>query len=357
MNLKPTQSRRGGTAMVLVAGLAALGGCGNSEEGASVVTTVSQRVMAEQGLSPGQLVSPRCIENDGRDLWVIDKDARVQRLDAKTGKCLSIFKMPEYGFGKPTGLTIVKEPGKAESNLLFIADTHYHRVRVYRVPAVAATTMVDQEPELVSQFGSFGREGGQFVFPTDIAVAHGANGNIERVYVSEYGGNDRVSVFDGNYKYLFSFGQFGVGELGDATIEFSRPQSVAVDQVRRELVVTDGCNHRIGVFTLDGKLIRWVGGTDGARGTSDAPGSFSYPYGLALVGDGTAVVSEFGNGRAQHIDLATGHCLGMFGGPKEDDGSAQRLGNAWGLTILNGEMFVLDMRRSRIVCHQAPAKR
>ena len=337
--------------------MAALPGCGWREEsGSSIAVTACERVIGEVGLSRGQFVSPRCIESDGENLWVIDKDARVQRIDPKTGNCLAIFKMPEYAFGKPTGITIAKDGVDGGSNLLFIADTHYHRVRVYRVPAAAAADIVtENEPELLTQFGSFGRDGGQFIFPTDIAVLHDSKGMLERVYVSEYGGNDRISVFDGHYKFLFSFGQFGVGEEGNAEsglIEFSRPQSMAVDEKKRELVVTDSCNHRLGVFTLEGTLVRWIGGS---KGTSDAPGSYSYPYGLALLGDGTAVVSEFGNGRAQHVDLSTGACLGLFAGPKEDDGLAQRLGNAWGLTILKQEMFVLDMRRSRIVCHQMPA--
>ena len=327
--------------------------CGSRHADSSGPAQLSpQRVMGEVGLSPGQFVSPRCIDHDQSTLWVIDKEARVQRIDPATGNCLAIFKMPEYAFGKPTGLTIIPEPGHADTNLMFVADTHYHRVRVYRIPVARPSGPIpDTEPQLVHQFGAFGRDAGQFIFPTDVAVTTDARGQIDRIYVSEYGGNDRISIYDRNYTFLSSFGTFGNGESSSSAIEFSRPQSMAIDAARHELIVSDACNHRIGIFSLDGVLLRWLGGTQGA---DDAPGSFAYPYGLALAGAGRVIVSEYGNGRAQLIDTQSGASLAIFAGTVQADGSLQRLGNAWGVTILNDSVYTLDMLRSRIVSHKLP---
>src|SRR5690242_10273665 len=133
--------------------------------------------------------------------------------------------------------------------LLYVADTHYFRVMAYRPPA-----SLDGKPDLVAQWGSYGNEPGQFIYPTDVAFTTAGNGSVERIYVSEYGGNDRVSVFDKDHKFLFAFGHFGYGD-GEG-IEFNRPQSIGMMGDR--LAVTDACNHRVGVFTLDGKLVRWI---------------------------------------------------------------------------------------------------
>ena len=342
----------------MLAGVASilLGSCGSRHAGAGAAETVTQlapqRTFGEVGLSPGQFASPRCIEHDQSTLWVIDKEARVQRIDPATGDCLGIFKMPEYAFGKPTGLTIIPEPGHNDTNLMFVADTHYHRVRVYRIPVARPSGPIpDTEPQLVHQFGAFGRDAGQFIFPTDIAVTTDASGQIDRIYVSEYGGNDRISIYDRTYTFLASFGTFGNGESSPTAIEFSRPQSMAIDTARHELIVSDACNHRLGIFSLDGILLRWIGGQHGA---DDAPGSFAYPYGLAIAGEGRVIVSEYGNGRSQLINTQSGASEAIFAGPAQKDGSFQRLGNAWGVTILNDTVYTLDMLRSRIVSHKLP---
>src|SRR2546423_1001204 len=102
--------------------------------------------------------------------------------------------------------------------------------------------------------GGGGGGGGQKGGAPPLA-ARGAGG-VERIYVSEYGGNDRVSVFDKEHKFLVSFGRPGSGDQADP-VEFNRPQSIGVDQKRGRLVITDAVNHRVGVFTLDGKLVRW----------------------------------------------------------------------------------------------------
>ena len=59
---------------------------------------------------------------------------------------------------------------------------------------------------------------GEFLYPTDVAT--GPDGSI---WVSEYGGNDRVQVFnaDGSLRRV-------IGAVGDRPGEFSRPQAIAL---------------------------------------------------------------------------------------------------------------------------------
>jgi len=181
-------------------------------------------------------------------------------------------------------------------------------------------------------------------------------GRVARVYVSEYGGNDRITVFkpvtdaDGKpaFEPEFVIGAFGApaDESDDAPVLFNRPQTMAIDHEHNELVVTDACNHRVRRLTLDGHPVAAFG-TPG-----DAPGEFNYPYGMALLGDGSAIVCEFGGSRLQRIDLATGETLGLLGGPGYDEGT---LANPWAVTVIGREAYVLDSGRNRVLGFHSPA--
>ncbi len=302
----------------------------------------------EVGLSPGQFSYPRCIDAGLGALWVVDKTARIQKLDPKSGAYLGGWRMPEFEFGKPTGITVA--PGAGGETLVYVADTHYHRVRIYR-PGDCYEGKKD--PELLATIGSYGKGDGQLIFPTDIAVLMSAdNKAVERLYISEYGGNDRVNIYTpaprtpdrepNSYVFSSSFGTFGSSASPDH-IEFSRPQSLAIDTASRQLIIADACNHRLGVFTLDGSLIRWIGSPDDP---SDAPGHFKFPYGLQLLPDHTALVAEFGGNRIQRIDLNTGQSLGIYGSPGRDRG---HLASPWGVTILGQTVYALDSGNNRVL--------
>jgi DNA-binding beta-propeller fold protein YncE len=322
----------------------------------------------EVGVSPGQFSYPRCLDHDATSLWVIDKQARVQRLDPKTGTALGGWRMPEWANGKPTGVT-VWEPEGADGPLVFVADTHYHRVMVYdggsrRNPGTGCGTFL-------TKFGENGTGPGQFVFPTDIAILPTPDGrSIARLYVSEYEDNDRISIYEpatpvnkealvsaaadgpaeSPFVFKSSFGKQGSSAAPD-NIEFNRPQSMAIDLQRKELVVTDACNHRVGRFTLEGKLIAWISGPDEV---GPEPGHFQYPYGLALLPDGTALVAEFGGNRLQHIDLLTGASLGIYGQAGHGDG---QLASPWGVTVLGTTVYILDSGNNRVIGLDAPTLR
>lgn len=305
-------------------------------------------IIGSLGDTPGKFAYPRCIENDGRFLWVIDKSGRVQKIDPDSGACASIFRMPEIELGKPTGFCLapgVNEKGEWEEGLLYIADTHYHRVMVYRAPEKHVPGQ-KLEPTLVKQWGKYGPGPGEFYYLTDVAVLLKPGGKaIDRIYVSEYGGNDRISVFDGELKFLFAFGTPGLGEDPKA-IEFNRPQSLSIRERSdgsKELMVVDSCNHRVGRFTLDGQLIGWIGSnkTQG-RGL----GQFYFPYGLALLDDRTALVTEFGGARVQKIDLETGQGLAVYGEPGRNPG---QIAAPWAITLLQGRAFLLDSANNRVV--------
>lgn len=370
-----------GGAGVIVAMASLLSGCGPERPGAPEPFECLTS-FGDVGISPGQFSYPRGLDSDSRTLWTIDKSARVQRIDPATGQNLGGWRMPEWDLGKPTGIA-AWEPAGADRVLVFIADTHYHRIMMYAVAAdpqaaiaagpgghlseseLARLAPAHAGPQIgtfLGKFGSYGEGDGQFIYPTDVAVMPTPDGKrIARLFVGEYGGHDRISIWEpqdpgqdplgpGGFKFVRAFGAFGSSGDG-ATVEFSRPQSLAFDASRQELVLTDSCNHRIGRFSVEGELIAWIGGPQLAGAE---PGRMSYPYGLTLVGDGTAVVAEFGSSRIQRFDLRSGVSVGSYGRPGRGRGEVL---TPWGVTMLGDRLYILDSSNNRIQSMRLPRAR
>ncbi len=271
--------------VVLVACL--LVGCDGGDEPEAVFGTL--------GTGDGQIVYPRAIAFSEADdaVWVIDRTARVQKLDAATGEFVLGFDMPDNAFGRPVGVS-VDRVGR-----VWVPDTHYGRVIVF-----------SSTGDELFRIGRSGQGPGEFVWPTDVLVL-----TPDRVLVAEYGAgeagnNDRIQLLerqpDGRWEGTASIGSFGTGPG-----EFRRPQSmVLIDQT---LWVTDATNHRLIAFDTRpgtfGDVIRVIG--DG--GASAAVGRFRFPYGLCVDGQGMLIVTEFGNNRLQRIDPTTGEGLGFWG--------------------------------------------
>ncbi len=262
-------------------------------------------------MGPGEFSYPRAaVRGPDALLYVVDKAARIQCFDAE-GRYVREWRTPEWSAGKPTGL------GAGPDGRIYVADTHYARVLIY-TPA----------GELVGTFGERGTGPGQFIFPTDVAVA--GDGGL---YVAEYGGNDRISRFTRDLQYEFSFGgsDGGVARL-------QRPQSLLLD-ADGTLWAADACNHRICHFTADGVLLD----SFGQNGTG--PGELRFPYGLDGLPDGTLVVAEYGNNRLQRFDR-NGRPLGTWGRPGRRAGE---LAYPWAVVAdAPDRLFVLDSGNNRV---------
>ena len=306
--------RRGGAAgvaAVLLAVCAAALPAGCESVGHDHTPTVV-RHFGTSGPGPGEFLYPRAIDIAADStVWVVDKTARLQHFDAY-GKYLASFTMPEFAAGKPTGFTISPDGN------LWVADTHYHRVMVFR-----------PDGHEVLRFGRYGTGPGEMIFPTDVAFAGDG-----RVFVSEFGGNDRVCIWTMDGKYVGSFGSFGEGAE-----QLSRPSALAVDAARKRLYVADACNHRIAVYGLAGKLERYFGSVG-----QDA-GRLRYPYDLALAGDGRIVVCEYGNNRIQ-VFSPEGRSLAVLGGPGRELG---QLAYPWGVALDGSALaYIVDAGNNRI---------
>lgn len=302
------------------------------------------RELAGAGRGPGQFNGPRVLAIDARRgrTFVIDKDARVQRFDAGEVPTRE-WRLPKFDRGKPVGASV------APDGTLVVADTHEHRVVGY-----------SPEGELLWELGSYGLGPAQFIYPTDVAFAPDG-----RMFVAEYGGNDRIQVFSSGRELLYAFGAPGSGER-----QFMRPQALAFDAARDELYVLEVGNHRVQVLTGDGEFRRALGRP--GRGA----GELSYPFGLILEiagepvtsveperhmhdesGRRTVVVAEHSNHRIQRLDGETGESLGIVGGIGAERG---RLKYPWALEPVavgvdgRGRFAVCDNGNSRIAYFDFP---
>ncbi|MEO1717952.1 MAG: hypothetical protein AAFR76_12660 [Planctomycetota bacterium] len=321
----------------------ALAGCDRAPppDGAPLQT---KRILSEGGNHPGQVLYPRAIDADATGIWLIDKAGRVQRLDAETGEHTHYFTLAKIDQGRPCGITVAPLPNDPSRHGLWVAETHNFRVIVLDPQDITS----DRQPEPVATFGSFGTEPGRYIYVTDVAVLTNDNNNsIERIYVAEYGSNDRVTILDADYNVITTFGTFGVGGTeadSESNPLMNRPQSLAIDREAQELVVADSCNHRLGRFTLDGDLIAWIG--------SPQADQFRYPQNLLLLEDRKALVAEFGGNRLSLVDLETGATIRTLGTPGRERG---QLASPWALAAVDDEVFVLDSANNRIQVIDAPA--
>lgn len=295
-----------GAAVVVL--LASLTGC----RGSSNDITTPGKVFGGQGAEDGQFVYPRAITiGPAGHVYIVDKTARIQRF-SPAGEFELGWRMPKWQAGKPTGIS-VDDKGR-----VLVADTHYHQVIIF-----------DDQGKELHRFGEYGTEGGQFIYPTRVVV--GPTGDI---YVSEYGGNDRISRFSPEFEFITAFGQ----TPGADESLLARPQALLFDE-QGELWVADSCHHRIVRFNSKGELV----GSIGAPGRE--PGQLQYPYDLAFLPDGTLLVCEFGNNRVQQFDRS-GKSLAVWGSAGHEPG---QFASPWGVAAgLDGQVYVLDSRNNRV---------
>ncbi len=144
------------------------------------------------------------------------------------------------------------------------------------------------------QFGACGRAPGQLLEPRAVAL-----GREDRVFVAD-SGNHRIQVFTLDGKPVGGWGRAGSGDS-----EFLFPAGIAVGP-GGEVYVADSGNDRIQVFDETGKLLRkW-----GRRGT--ASGEFSSPRWLTATRDQVVVV-EADRPRIQ-VFTPAGEFVRAFGG-------------------------------------------
>jgi len=270
------------------------------------------QVIGTRGTGLGQFNKPRSLALDRQDnLYVVDMTGRVQKFSPR-GEYLASWRLADTDLGKPKGMC------RDQAGHIVVLEPHYQRVNHFA-----------PDGTLVEQWGSRGTNPGQFTLPRSVAVnTHGD------LFISEYTTVDRVQGFSGpRHQAQVCFGQPGTGDG-----QFNRAEGIGVGPDDR-LYVADACNHRIQIFTAEGKWLK----TYGRAGR--AAGELSYPYDVQVDGEGRQYVCEFGNSRVQVFDAAQ-RPLEILGGAGSEPG---RFSNPWALALdSQGNLYVADAGNHRV---------
>ncbi len=274
-------------------------------------------IIGTRGTGVGQLNKPRSVAVDLQDnLYVVDMTGRVQKFSPE-GAFLLSWQMPQTDLGKPKGMC------RDRAGNIVVLEPHYSRVNHFSTAG-----------KLAGQWGAHGTNAGQLSLPRAVAV-----NSRNEMLVSEYQEAERVQTFSldpfpsGQPRYLASLGHAGTGHG-----EFNRPEGLCVDAQDR-LYVADSCNHRIEIFSSDGKFLRTYGRPGRGKG------ELSYPYDICVDSAGRQYVCEFGNSRIQIFD-AQDRPLEIIGGPGAEPG---RFGNPWGVALDSaGNLYVADSQNHRV---------
>lgn len=169
--------------------------------------------------------------------------------------------------------------------------------------------------------GSVGRQPGQLIYPTALAV--GPNGNI---FVVD-SGNHRIQVFDaGTCAPLQQ-----VGSAGEGDGQFGSPKAIAYDCGK--VIVSDGGQHRLSVFSAETLVFeRHIGRKGNGAGELNTPEGLAIWHGKEGEGDNGSesshehhrtqlYVADSENHRVQVFDLVSGRHLRIIG-----DGQGRRPG-------------------------------
>ncbi len=165
------------------------------------------------------------------------------------------------------------------SGSLYVADN-----------ATAEVFVFSASGKLKFQFGSHGRDEGQFMAFAAIAVR--PDGSIIVADQQALA----VQLFDSQGNFIRGWGRHEMG--GD---NFSLPSGLALDS-RGRVYVTDELRHQVKVFTPEGKLLGAFGGL------GDGSGQLSFPTDVAIGAQDRVYVAERFTSRVQVFetrDLAT----------------------------------------------------
>ncbi|MBQ10855.1 MAG: hypothetical protein CMJ45_04825 [Planctomyces sp.] len=244
------------------------------------------------------------------------------------------------GFSGPVCAALGKD------GVLFVASR-------FQNPRVSKITV---DHEFIHEFGREGREDGEFVYLTAVALD-----NEQNVYTSDEWLH-RISIFDNDGNFLRWW-----GEEGDGEGQLNGPSGMAFD-ADDNLWIVNSINSRVQRFSKDGKFLNGFG----VKGNGD--GELDMPWGLTLDNDGNVYIADWNNHRVQKFSANGEHLLTFGSGAitgvsidgstpyshalVEDIGVAPTdLNHPAGVAVDgDGDVYIADWMNERIVIFDKEAK-
>ena len=239
----------------------------------------------------------------------------------KTKACLLEYRltmgmtvMEGQGFYYPVDTTIA-----SDGRMYVISRSRDEVARGVRV------TMCNVDGEYFGNFGGFGEEDGQFVWPCCSAID-----SLGRFYVTDEKLH-RILVFDRSGKFLDRW-----GEHGSANGELDTPSGIAFDS-HDNLYVADTYNNRIQKFTNNGRFLMSFSG--------HGEEVISLPWGLATDSHDNLYVADWGNDCIRKFS-SDGIELACFGTSGKNDGEFCRPSSV--SVGSDGDIYVADWGNERV---------
>ena len=284
--------------------------CGNYPTNPAQLLNQSAAVHAFHGVQSHPLPRP-CSQYTERAIW---------------GGSAPNSSFANGSFHSPSGVVV------DGSGQIYVADTYNNRIQKF-----------DPQGNFITYFGtsapSSNSANSSFHYPIGIAVD-----GYGHVYVAD-SFNNRVQKFDPQGNFITFFGA-SAPSSSSANGSFNIPYGVAVDG-SGNVYVADTSNNRIQKFDPQGNFITYFGAS--APSTSSANGSFHYPWGITVDGNGDVYVSEPANNRVQKFD-AQGNFITYFGASAPNASSANGSFNSpQGVAVDgSGNIYVTDTNNNRI---------
>ena len=198
---------------------------------------------------------------------------------------------------------------------IFVADSHNHRIQKFSADGQFLAIM--------------DKAGLRSSMPVGIAF----NPVNKRLYVVDAGINITVLNSDLSVNYG-TFGKFGI-----AKGQLNKPYNIACD-ANGKVYVADTENHRVQIFSADGKFLKAIG-KHGSR-----VGDLKKPVGIAVGRDGEIYVSEEENRRIS-VFSAEGQFMNSFGYSKV---KAKAFNGVRSLAVdRDGVVYVCDRENWRVL--------
>jgi DNA-binding beta-propeller fold protein YncE len=220
------------------------------------------------------------------------------------------------GFLLPTAMTLRRD------GRIFVASRSNSNAR-----NIVGIQMVTRNHEFFGQIGKSGREPGQMLGPTALAVD-----GEDNLYLAD-DILDRITVYDRDGDLVSTWGTKGAGDG-----EFDGPSGLLFD-ADDNLLMVDHKNHRVQKFTKDGRFLsKW-----GSFG--DGEGQFNLPWGIAQDADLNLYVADWRNDRIQKL-TPDGEFLAAYGTSGSGDGEFNRPS---GVAVdSDGNIYVADWGNQRV---------
>ncbi len=192
---------------------------------------------------------------------------------------------------------------------------------------IVGIQMVSRNHDYYGQIGRHGREPGEMIGPTALALDGDDNLYLADDFLQ------RITVYDRQGDLITTWGNQGSGDG-----EFDGPSGIAFDRNDNMLLV-DHMNHRIQRLTKDGAYIsQW-----GSFGEGD--GEFNLPWGITQDSDANIYIADWRNDRIQKF-TPDGEFIAKYGAPGTGDGEFYRPSDV--AVDSHGNMWVADWGNQRL---------